>query len=336
MMKTQIFVFLSLSVLLPACRPSQQPQTVTIYVSEDQVFSEPILKDFERETGIQVKAVFDTEEAKSTGVMNRLVAEKSNPQADVYWANEPVRAEVLRQQEISTPYVAANAEGIPDTFKNPEGHWTGFSARARVLVVNKSSKDKPTSVRDYLSLQFKGKAVIANPLFGTTTAYVAALFTMWGDDSAKVFMDQLRKNGVKVSTSNGETADMVSNGEFAFGIADSDDAYARLKQGKPIEIIYPDQGTDDVGCMIIPNAVVLIKGGPNPDNGRKLINYLLSKETERKLAFSDAEQIPLHSGVPTPPELKHIETLKTMALDYAKVGTKMQEIQPFLKGWSGL
>src|SRR5437016_4474455 len=61
-------------------------KTVTVYVSEDQVFSEPVLKDFERDTGITVRAVYDTEEAKSTGVMNRLIAEKANPQADVYWA----------------------------------------------------------------------------------------------------------------------------------------------------------------------------------------------------------------------------------------------------------
>jgi iron(III) transport system substrate-binding protein len=73
---------------------------VVVYVSEDQVFSEPILKDFERETGTNVKAVYDTEETKSAGAMNRLIAEKANPQADVYWANEPIRAEVLRQQGI--------------------------------------------------------------------------------------------------------------------------------------------------------------------------------------------------------------------------------------------
>jgi iron(III) transport system substrate-binding protein len=54
--------------------------------------------------------------------MNRLVAEKNNPQADVYWANEPVRAEVLKQQGISTPYVAPNAAGIPETFKDRGGH----------------------------------------------------------------------------------------------------------------------------------------------------------------------------------------------------------------------
>src|SRR5438128_210173 len=124
---------LTLTLILGGCasKPGATPSTtVVIYVSEDQVFSEPILKDFEKETGIQVKPVFDTEEAKSTGVMNRLLAEKNNPQADVYWANEPVRADVLRQQGISTPFKPATAQQIPDQFKDPQGYWTGFSARA--------------------------------------------------------------------------------------------------------------------------------------------------------------------------------------------------------------
>ncbi len=323
------------AMLLIGCQTGRVAP-VTIYVSEDQVFSEPVLKDFERNTGIPVKPVFDTEEAKSTGVMNRLVAEKSNPQADVYWANEPIRAEVLKQQGLSAPYVSPSAAGIPDTFKDPQGHWTGFSARARVFIVNKASPDKPASVRDYAAPRFRGKAVLANPLFGTTTAYIAALFTKWGDDPARGFMADVKKNGVKLSTSNGESADMVAAGQFTFGLADSDDAYSRLKQGRPIEVIFPDQGPDDVGCMIIPNALVLIKNGPNPEGARKLYDYLLSKETERKLAFSDAAQIPLHAGVEIPPQLKHIENLKTMAVDYAKVAAKMQEIQPFLKSWTGL
>src|SRR5512147_1793341 len=99
--------------------------TVVAYVSHDQVFSEPILKDFERDSGIKVLAVYDTEETKSAGVTNRLIAEKSNPQADVYWANEPIRAEVLRQQAIAAPYRSPNAETIPAQFRDPQGYWTG-------------------------------------------------------------------------------------------------------------------------------------------------------------------------------------------------------------------
>jgi iron(III) transport system substrate-binding protein len=306
-----------------------------VYVSEDQVFSEPILKDFEREAGIKVNAVFDTEEAKSTGVMNRLLAEKTNPQADVYWANEPVRADVLRQQGMAASFKPANASTIPDQFKEPAGYWTGFSARARLMIRNKAAKTKSDGILSYVDPNAKGKAVIANPLFGTTTAYVAALFTIWGDDKAKQFLNDLKANQVKVSTGNGESADFVASGEFDFALVDSDDAVSRVRQGKPIEIIYPDQGPGQVGALVLPNAAVLIRNGPNPEAGKKLIEYLVSKETERKLAFADCAQIPLHPGVETPKEIKAIDQITTMKINYAELGAKLQSIQPVLKQWVG-
>jgi iron(III) transport system substrate-binding protein len=155
-----------------------QSPTVVVYVSHDQVFSEPILKDFEKETGVRVRAIYDTEETKSTGAMNRLIAEKNNPQADIYWANEPIRAEVLRQQGIAAPYISANSEGIPAPFKDAKGYWTGFAARARVLLANKNVSAKPDSVLAYADPQWRGKSVIANPLFGTTTTQIGAFRPM--------------------------------------------------------------------------------------------------------------------------------------------------------------
>lgn len=308
---------------------------VVVYVSEDQVFSEPILRAFEQDTGIAVHAIYDTEEAKSTGVMNRLLAEKNNPQADVYWANEPIRAEVLKQRGISAPYVSPNAREIPATFQDPEGYWTGFSARARVLVVNKRVQDKPRSLLAYTDPRWKGQAVIANPLFGTTTVQIAALFTLWGDAQAQRFLQGMKENGVKFSTSNGESADFVAAGEVGFGLVDSDDGANRIQQGKPIEMIFPDQGPGEFGCLLVPNAVLLIKGARHPIGARKLIDYLLSRETERKLAFAACAQIPLHSGVETPAGVPRIETLKLMPIQYAQVAKKMEELQPLLKQWMG-
>ncbi|MDO8094689.1 MAG: iron ABC transporter substrate-binding protein, partial [Candidatus Brocadiales bacterium] len=61
----------------------------------------------------------------------------------------------------------------------------------------------------------------------------------------------------------------------------------------------------------------------------------LSPETERKLAFANCAQIPLHEGVGTPPDVKRIEEIKTMKVDYESVAKKMQEIQPYLKDWAG-
>jgi len=328
------FATLALIAILTSCGGTSS-KTVVVYVSEDQVFSEPILKHFERDAGIAVKSVFDTEESKSTGVMNRLIAEKDNPQADVYWANEPVRADALKQRGVSIPYVSPSADGIANQFKDPDHYWTGFSARARLLLVNTKSTIKPASVMGYTDPSAKGRAAIANPLFGTTTDYVAGLFTIWGDDRAKTFMNDMKKNGVKITTSNGESTDFVAAGQVDFSLVDSDDAVNTKKQGKPVEMIYPDQDPNGIGVLILPNAVALIKSAPHIENGKRLIDYLLSKETERKLAFADCAQIPLHSGVETPPEIRRIEEVKAMRVTYADLARKMEEIQPFLKEWAG-
>ncbi len=335
-----ILWILSFGVFIGSCSQTDNKKapkkTVVVYVSEDQVFSEPILKDFEKETGILVKAVFDTEEAKSTGVMNRLLAEKANPQADVYWANEPIRAQVLKEKGVAAPYVSKNAEGIPNVFKDSKGYWTGFSARARVLIVNSKVTNPPNSIFDLVSPRWKGKVVIANPLFGTTTAHMAALFTVLGDEKAKKFMEDMKANQVVISTSNGESADFVASGKYAFSLVDSDDAVNRMRQKRPVRMIYPDQEDNGLGCFIVPNVVVLIKGAPHPDEAKRLIDYLLSKEVERKLAFADCAQIPLHQGVEMPKELLPLDKIKVMQVDYAKVAQKMLEIQPFLKEWAGL
>jgi iron(III) transport system substrate-binding protein len=312
-----------------------ETQSVVVYVSHDEVFSEPILRDFEKETGIRVRAVYDTEETKSTGAMNRLMAEKNNPQADVYWANEPIRAEVLRQQHIAAPYLSLNADGIPARFRDPQGYWTGFAARARVLIVHKDENPKPTSVFSYADPRWRGRTVIANPLFGTTTDQIAALFVLLGDERAREFMQGLHENGVRLSPSNGDSADLVARGQFAFSLVDSDDVVNRMKRHEPVTMVYPDQGADEIGSLIVPNAAVLIAASPHQDAGKKLIDYLLSKETERKLAFSDAAQIPLHPDVVTPPGLRPIESIKITTVDYAAIATKLQAIQSFLKNWAG-
>lgn len=318
--------------LLGACGGADD--VVVVYVSHDQVFSEPILRDFERETEIRVRAVYDTEEAKGTGVMNRLLAERNNPQADVYWANEPIRAALLEQEGVTEPYRSPAAEGIPAWFGDPEGHWTGFAARARVLIVHGDVTEPPRTVAAYTDPAWLGRGVIANPLFGTTTTHMAALASLWGADSLQAFLDLTRANGTAMSTSNGESADLVAQGAYAFSLVDIDDAVGRQRQGRPVTLIYPDQGANGPGTLLLPNAVMLIRGGPNPNAGRRLIDYLLSVDTERKLAASDAAQIPLHQGADVPPGMSPIDSITTMRLEYARVARSLQEIQPLLERWA--
>jgi iron(III) transport system substrate-binding protein len=148
-------------------------------------------------------------------------------------------------------------------------------------------------------------------------------------------MKKMKDNCVKISTSNGESTTLVTNKEYEFSLVDSDDATNAIRDGKPVRQIYPDQEEGGLGCLVLPNAVVLIKGGPHTGNGKRLIDYLLSPETERKLAFADCAQIPLHKGVETPADVKKIESIKTMEVDFEKVAEKLLEIQHYLKEWTG-
>ncbi len=334
---------LAILILLPlggcsrkAGAPAAQKREVVVYVSEDQVFSQPVLERFEKQTGIHVRAVYDTEEAKSTGVMNRLLAEKDNPQADVYWANEPIRAEVLKQRGVAEPYRSPNAHGIPAVFRDPDGYWTGFSARLRVLIVNTSVTHPPASVLDLATPAWRGKVVLANPLFGTTTSHVAALFVTLGDAAGRSFLARLKANGVRLTASNGESADQVAAGQAEVSLVDSDDAINRIRRGDPVRMIVPDQGPHGMGVFVVPNAVVLIHGGPHPAAARKLADFLLSPTTERQLAAADCAQIPLHPGVAVPKDVPSLDTLKVMHVSYAAVARKMEAIQPELKAWAGL
>ena len=307
---------------------------VVVYTTVDQVFSEPILKEFEKETGIVVKVVYDTEETKSTGVLNRIIAEKDNPQCDLFWSGDPVRTIVLKNKGITHPYNSPVAHDINSVYKDHEYHWTGFSARARVLIYNKNLLEKadvPQSIFDLTKEEYKGKVAIANPLFGTTTFHMAALFTLIGDETAKQFLSDLKKNEVVIATSNGDVKKRVVRGEVFCGLTDTDDAYEAIKDGANIGVVFLDQ--QEMGSLIMPNTVNLIKNSNHPENGKKMMDYLLSKQTEAKLAKSCA-QMPLHKGVEIPKDIPSLDNIIPMKLDYEVTSQKLEEIQNYLKDWT--
>ncbi len=335
------FIFLPLVALLVILIHSfitsctKTPKEVVVYTTIDQIFSEPILRDFERESGIKVKAVYDTEETKSTGVLNRLIAEAKNPQCDVFWSGDPIRAVVLKQRGLTQPYVSEEAKDIPKWYKDPEHHWTGFSARARVLIYNTSLPEAstlPKSIFDLSNPDLKYNVAIANPLFGTTTFHMAALFYVLGEDKAVDFLNRLKENGILIASSNGDVKKKVAQGEIFCGLTDTDDAFTAKKQGAPVDYLFLDQGNGQIGTLIIPNVVTLMKGAPHPENGKRLIDYLLSRETEAKLAKSCA-QMPLHKGVPTPEDVPSLDDIRPMKIDYDKTARLMVEIQGVLKRW---
>src|SRR5918993_3440135 len=243
--------------------PPTTDRTVTVYVSTDRVFSEPVLREYEKRFNVKVNAVYDTEETKSTGLANRLLAEKPRPQADVFWSNEPVRTLVLKSRDVLAPYKSPSAEGIPAALVDPSGHWTGFSARMRVIAYNTKlvkPEEAPRSIFDLANAQWRGQVAMADPRFGSTSFHVAALYAMAGDEKMDDFFRRLKANGVRVVDGNSVVRDLVARGEVKVGVTDTDDVNVAIEAGERIGMVLPDR--DGMGVPMMPNMVSLIHRAP--------------------------------------------------------------------------
>ena len=290
-------LFASLIIIYSGIIPHAPTSSVVVYTSVDQIYSEPILKEFENRTGIHVLAVYDVEAAKTTGLVNRLIAEKGRPQADVFWNCEFVQTLLLKQLGVLASYSSPASSDIPSQYMDPEGYWTGFGGRARVLLANTNllpPAEYPGSIFDLLDANLSGKDFgIAYPTFGTTATQAAALYAAIGPERAKSFYAQLKSKGVRVVDGNSVVRDLVASGQIKLGLTDTDDACGALRSGAPVALVFLDQGAGGLGTLIIPNTVAIIAGGPHPVEARTLVDYLLSKEIEEKLVASGWIQIPL-------------------------------------------
>jgi iron(III) transport system substrate-binding protein len=308
-------------------------QEVVIYTALDQLYSEPILKRFEEKTGIRVRAVYDSEAAKTVGLVNRLIAERERPRCDVFWNNEVLRSIVLKDAGLLEKYQPPNARDIPAPFRDPDGYWTGFGARARVLAYNTDKinpKDLPKTMSDLTAARWRGQIGMGKPLFGSTATHAAVLWSRWGEARARSFFEALKANGVIVFDGNINATRAVADGELAMCLTDSDDANLLKSEGKPIDWTMIDH--DGRGALLYPNAISLVHNCPHPNEAKQLIDYLLSPEVEAALAAAPSAQIPLQPGVPAPPRVRAMAQSPFLDVDYAQAAKCVKPSADFLKG----
>ena len=333
---------LALLALLGGCNAtdSASENVVVVYSSLDEEFAKPLADQFERETGIVVKLISDTEKAKSSGLLNRLLEEGDRPQCDVFLSEDPVRSAVLKKHGLSTPYSSPAALGLRPEFSDPDHHWTGMAARVRVLLVNLKhplfkTVPMPTSVYDLADPRYKGQACIGNPLFGTTTLHCLAIFQYLGDEKAKELFEKMLANDVHIVASDGDVQERVEKGDFAFGLTDNDDGMAGVREsrGKKMTMLFPDE--QGLG-MLAPDAPVLIKNGPHPDNGKRFIDFMLRPETEIELTKVPS-QIPLRPDLPPSNEFPYppFEKMRGMRVDFNALADMHDRlVHGYLKDWT--
>ena len=315
--------------LVTAC--GGEPDLV-VYVSLDQVFSEELIADFEAETGLDVRAEYDTEASKTVGLVRRLIEEKNSPRCDVFWNNEIAQTVRLAELGMLDPYDSPSAADIPPEFRDPSHRWTGFAARARCLIVNTdlvAEEDTPTSMHDLFDPKWKGQCGIARPLTGTTLTHAVALYDLLGEEEAEAFWSKIAAGQhddtpqVNVVSSNGQLMKLVSTGKLAWGFTDTDDFNVARLDGTPVKRVFPDQDGDaPLGTLLIPNTVAILDGAPHRPAAERFVDWVLSKKLEERMAFSRSAQIPVRTDVARP---DHVASdFVAMRAAYVSIGMQME------------
>jgi iron(III) transport system substrate-binding protein len=319
------FLFASFAILGSSCSPDE---TVVVYTALDRMFSEPIFDEFERTTGIEVLAVWDTESTKTVGLTQRIRSERLRPRCDVFWNNEILNTLLLAKDGLlasASPVAAAN---YPPEHRDPNGLWHGFAARARVFIVNTTlvpEAEMPRAIDDLLDPRWKGRAGIAKPLFGTTASHIACIAAERGRDGTAAFLRGLRENEVRVLSGNKQCAEEVGRGRLAFALTDTDDAILEIDAGRPVRIVYPESRAGETQTILLPNTLALIEGAPNRANALRLMAFLLAPGVEERLARGASAQIPLSRDERTKPRLPGLEKLRPQKVDFSRAADAFLE-----------
>lgn len=272
-----------LALLVAGCDRSDSRSEVILYCAQDQVFAEPLLVAFTRETGWTVKPVFDSEAVKTVGLANRLLAERTHPVADVFWGNEELRTRQLAEAGVFLP----------------TNGWAAFGQRSRRLVMQAQPgatpvPPPPASLLELTNSIWRGRVSLAFPLFGTTATHFLALRQHWGESNWLAWCRALAANQPFLEEGNSHVVRRVARGEAWIGLTDSDDITAGQREGLPV-VARPIEPL----ALLIPNTVGIIAKSASPKPGTELlIRYLQSPPVQAALVGVGALESP-GSPVPT-------------------------------------
>lgn len=302
--------------------PSPEKKEVVLYCSADQSIAEPIIAEFERLSGIRVLARYDWEANKTRGLVEKIRAESAGPGCDVFWSSEIFHTIRLADDGLLGRYESEEAANRPRALVDDEGRWYGFGLRVRVIAYNTnkvSDAESPKSLEDVLNSKWKGRILMARPEFGTTSGDVASWFVHYGEKGAVKILRGLKENEIRLVDGNSMAVRMVAAGQAEICFTDTDDVYAAQRNGWPIKMNYLDQGGD--GPLVIPNTAAVIKGGPNPEQAKVLMEFLLSERLEEMLVESDSHNYPVHRRLAE--KYKAYSVARPLDVDYAEVAGKM-------------
>ncbi|MEO9135706.1 MAG: 2-aminoethylphosphonate ABC transporter substrate-binding protein [Casimicrobiaceae bacterium] len=307
-----------------------QSNVVTIYAADGLHDGNPSwfgdqFAAFTKATGVKVQYI----EAGSSGVVDRIAKEKSNTQADVLITLPPFMQKAAADGLLQ-PYTPKEADKLAAGDKDAKGLYEVMIKNYPNFIYNAAAlKEPPKTYEDLLDPKFKKKVQYSTPgQAGDGTALMLQAFHAFGSKEAGLaYLGKLQANNLGPSASTGKLTALVNKGEIYVANGDLQMNLAQMRNNPNVRVFFPAGPNGKRSVFSLPYYIGLVSNAPNADNGRKLIDFLLSEAAQREVS-SVAQGFPVRSDVhPTDENFKKLnamlEGVEVWSPDWAKVLTDL-------------
>lgn len=318
-MKAYTISALALGAVMAAGAVSAQ--SLSVVCSNEQAWCDLMAQNFKIDTGIDVAMV-----RKSTGeVLAQVRAEAGNPKIDVWWGGTGDPHLIAANEDLTVPS-GVDTSGLLGWAQNMTEMSGGKAIGVHVgllgmlyntEVLAEKGLPAPACWKDLAKPEYKGEITVSNPQSsGTAYTQLATLVQLFGEDEAFKLLAEIGANVNQNTKSGSAPGKMAARGETTIAVGFMHDMVNLKKQGFPVEIVSPCEGTGyEVG------AVSVINGTPNMDAAKKWVEYVISAEAQTRGLEVGVFNIPSNPGSETDPDAPDMEAVKLIDYDFATYGS---------------
>jgi iron(III) transport system substrate-binding protein len=330
MRRDRVLGLVALALVATTVPAGAQGRPVMVYGVIHEYTLARLMQLYERQTGGKADFI----RLSAGEVATRVQAERQAPKGDVIFGISRAIAESMKAQGLLESYKTPRRTDVPARYVDPDGYWTGSSLTVQGVTINTERWKKelgaasvPKTWEDLLDPKYQGLIVAPSPLSsGTGFTFVVGQLFRLGEEKGWEYLKALDKN-VRFYTPSGiAPTRMVAAGEFLIAITFAHDALKAISAGYPVTLVHPPGVSWDIG------SVSLVKGGPNPEGGKKFVDWVLGRDPIQLIADLNFEG-PLRTDVSLPLGATPLEKLDLV--DY-KLDWAAQNRVRILKQWGDL
>ncbi len=260
---------------LAGCGVFDQPADLQVY-SARHYDVEDAFKEFEEQTGKSVEFIFDDDAV----LLERIKAEGDDSPADIYMTVDAGNLWNAADQGIIETVDSPTLEGaVPDTYRDPEGRWSGLAVRARTVLYNPDAVDPSEFDADetYAGLTdptWSGRLCMRDSSEAYTQSLVASLIALYGEERTREIVQGWLDNDVEIMSNDILLIEAVDAGTCDVAIVNHYYVARELEDDPDLDVELYWASQEGAGTHVNLSGAGVVGTSDNKADAQELIEWL--------------------------------------------------------------